>query len=136
MTRNEKIFAWSFVPGSIYFLLVSVVHMAQVKVPVLFVYFDVPSHAYQDRIISLLAFGWALFFYLAFKMVKWGKSLWTVLQITSGAYGIMAFTLINSSGELTEKLEMATTLPYWIATAGLAVYLVWLMVWFYLAVKK
>jgi len=40
------------------------VHALGLKVPGLFVYFNVPSFAYQDRIISFLAFGWAAFFYL------------------------------------------------------------------------
>jgi hypothetical protein len=50
----------------VHFLVVSIVHMLGIKVPMLFVYFKVPSQVYQDRIISFLAFGWAVFFFTAF----------------------------------------------------------------------
>ena len=51
--------------GAVYFLGVALVHGMGVKIPGLFVYYNVPSHAYQDRIISFLSLGWAGFFYLA-----------------------------------------------------------------------
>jgi hypothetical protein len=50
--------------GAVYFSGVAIVHSLGVKVPGLFIYYNVPSHAYQDRIISFLALGWAAFFYL------------------------------------------------------------------------
>lgn len=51
--------------GALYFFCVALAHSLGVKIPGLFVYFNVPSYAYQDRIISFLAFGWAAIFYLA-----------------------------------------------------------------------
>jgi hypothetical protein len=53
---------WSLWAGAAYFALVALANGAQTKLPVLFIYFDVPSHAYQDRIIGFLAFGWSAFF--------------------------------------------------------------------------
>jgi len=43
------------------------VHSLGIKIPGLFVYFNVPSYAYQDRIISFLALGWSAFFFLSAK---------------------------------------------------------------------
>ena len=53
--------------GSIYFLLVSVVHAVGLKIPGLYIYYNVPSYAYQDRVISFLVFGWSVFFFLTAK---------------------------------------------------------------------
>jgi len=61
MNDSQNILKWSLLGGSVYFFLVSVVHRVGVKVPLLFVYFNAPSFAYQDRIISFLAFGWSMF---------------------------------------------------------------------------
>ncbi|MCF7823884.1 MAG: hypothetical protein K9N35_06890 [Candidatus Marinimicrobia bacterium] len=56
--------------GAVYFFAVALVHALGIKIPGLFVYFNVPSHAYQDRIISFLAFGWSVFFFLAAKKME------------------------------------------------------------------
>ncbi len=50
--------------GAVYFLLVSVAHMTGIKLPVLFIYYSLPSYEYQDRIIGFLTFGWSVFFYM------------------------------------------------------------------------
>ena len=51
--------------GAVYFLAVSVVHMLRIKIPLLFVYYALPSYGYQDRIISFLSFGWSVFLFMA-----------------------------------------------------------------------
>jgi len=57
--------------GAVYFFGVALVHSMGVKIPGLYVYYNVPSYAYQDRIISFLAFGWGgLFLLTAKKMDK------------------------------------------------------------------
>lgn len=53
--------------GAVYFFSVALVHSTGLKIPGLYVYYNVPSYAYQDRIISFLAFGWGGFFLLAAK---------------------------------------------------------------------
>lgn len=47
--------------GAVYLFLVSAAHFFQIKVPVLFIYFDVPSNVYQDRIIAAVSFALAVF---------------------------------------------------------------------------
>ena len=38
--------------------------MLRIKVPVLFVYYNLPSYIYQDTIISFLSFGWSVFMFI------------------------------------------------------------------------
>lgn len=45
-----------------YFSAVAIAHQTGWKVPMLFVFYAVPSERYQDLIISFLAFGWAALF--------------------------------------------------------------------------
>ena len=53
--------------GAGYFFGVALVHSMGLKIPGFYVYHNVPSYAYQDRIISFLAFGWGGLFLLAAK---------------------------------------------------------------------
>ncbi len=61
--KHVGILRYLLYAGAGYFSAVAIVHSLGAKVPGLFVYFNVPSYAYQDRIISFLALGWAAFFY-------------------------------------------------------------------------
>ena len=56
---------WSIRAGALYFFLVSLAHALSIKLPGLFIYFDVPSQRYQDAIIAFLVFGWSVFFFTA-----------------------------------------------------------------------
>ncbi len=65
MSKNTAILKWLLLGGAVYFLAVSIVHMLRIKIPFLFVYYDLPSYGYQDRIISFLSFGWSVFLFMA-----------------------------------------------------------------------
>ena len=65
MTKSAAILKWLLLAGSAYFLAVAIAHMVMIKIPMLFVYYNVPSHGYQDRIISFLSFGWSIFLFTA-----------------------------------------------------------------------
>ena len=47
-----RLLQWSLLACTAYFLAMSTAHFIGFKVPVLFVYWDVPSNHYQDMIIS------------------------------------------------------------------------------------
>jgi hypothetical protein len=49
-----------------YFMAVSIAHQMGTKIPLLFIFYDIPSERYQDLIISFLSFGWALLFTIGF----------------------------------------------------------------------
>ncbi|MBT4035539.1 MAG: hypothetical protein HOB84_02025 [Candidatus Marinimicrobia bacterium] len=66
---QDQILKFLLYAGALYFLGVAIAHALGSKIPGLFVYYNVPSYPYQDRIISFLTFGWAgLFFLTARKM--------------------------------------------------------------------
>ena len=58
--KAKKVLKWSLGGGAVYFLAVTVAHWVGFKVPGLFIYYDIPSYAYQDRCIGVLCFGWAV----------------------------------------------------------------------------
>jgi hypothetical protein len=62
MRRSEAILKYSLLAGSVYFSCMALAHYLGEKAPLLFVYYDVPSHHYQDLIISFCAAGYAAFF--------------------------------------------------------------------------
>ena len=65
MSRDATILRWSLMAGAVYFGCIALAHAVGLKIPGLFIYFNVPSHLYQDHIIAFLAFGWATLFYVA-----------------------------------------------------------------------
>ncbi len=108
--------------GAIYFLLVSAAHMLGIKMPLLFVYFSVPSYAYQDRIISFLSFGWAMFLLSGVSSVKQGALEVVRYILWAGCAGVIGLCVINftlGSGAASRRL-----LPFWVETAVFFIYLV------------
>ncbi len=65
MTKSTATLKWLLLAGAVYFLAIAVAHMLRIKLPFLFVYYDLPSYGYQDRIISFLSFGWSVFLFTA-----------------------------------------------------------------------
>jgi hypothetical protein len=80
-----------------YFFCVAAAHLAGLKIPGLFIYFDLASDRYQDLLISLLSFGWAVFFCLGYILIGKGLTKYIFFHILAGAYGIFALSLINLS---------------------------------------
>jgi hypothetical protein len=96
VSTNFKILKWSLLAGALYFFSVSVVHMLGIKVPVLFIYFNVPSYAYQDRIISFLAFGWSVFLFTAFTDPQKNSALVKAILV-AGAGALIGVSIINAA---------------------------------------
>jgi hypothetical protein len=109
--------------GAGYFLLVSIAHAFEYKIPGLFIYFNVPSYAYQDKIISLLAFGWSVFFYYAAKTIS--KNAVKAILVCGIAAIIMLFT-INFSGELTRISGNKNVLVFNIQAGIFVLYWLWI----------
>jgi hypothetical protein len=125
MNRDKLILKWSLFAGGLYFLVVSIVHMLGIKVPMLFVYFNVPSQAYQDRIISFLAFGWAVFFFTAFSDPH--RQLVRAILI-AGAGVIAGLAAINLVTDFQAIARGIDTSVFWAQTMALFVYWLWLLV--------
>ena len=51
---------------AVYFVSVTIAHQIGLKVPMLYIFYAIPSERYQDLIISFLSFGWAMLFGIGF----------------------------------------------------------------------
>jgi len=110
--------------GSLYFLLIAIVHAVGLKIPGLFIYFNVPSHTYQNQIISFLAFGWAAFlFTVASHPTK--RSIKTILLIGGVAIGMLTF--INLKTNFSALSETINPILFHGETGILFVYWLWLI---------
>ena len=127
MEKSATVLKWSLLVGSAYFLGVAVAHMFGIKIPGLFVYFDVPSYAYQDRIISFLAFGWSVFLFTAFTDPVKQSSLVRAILV-SGAAAVVGLSVVNLVTDFHALSPSASVHVFWIETLGLFGYLVWLAV--------
>jgi len=116
--KNLKALLFS---GAAYFFMVGCAHLVGWKIPGLYLYFNVPSLAYQDKIIALLAFGWAGFFYASFlnptrNLVK------SILFI--GVVAIIILTVINLT---TDFKSLGTSIdPRWFYGETAVLFVYWL----------
>ena len=134
MDKNIALLKWSLLAGSVYFALVAVVHMLGIKVPGLFIYFNVPSFGYQDKIISFLSLGWSIFLYTAFlnpiKNIDLIKAI-----LVAGMGAILGLCIINLSTDFTVLSEKINVSVFWWEVLCLGIYLVWL-IFFYRQVQN
>ena len=134
MDKNIALLKWSLLAGSVYFALVAVVHMLGIKVPGLFIYFNVPSFGYQDKIISFLSLGWSIFLYTAFlNPVKNIDLIKAILVAGMGA--ILGLCIINLSTDFTVLSDKINVAVFWWEVLCLGIYLTWL-IFFYRQVKN
>ncbi len=110
--------------GAMFFLLIALAHAIGLKIPGLFIYFNVPSYSYQDKIISLLAFGWATFFFAA--AVNQSKILIKSI-ILIGAIALSMLTFINISIDFASLSEKINPNLFHIETGILFFYWIWLL---------
>lgn len=134
MMSKLGILKYSLLVGAIYFALVSIVHFVGFKVPILFVYFNVPSYPYQDRIISFLAFGWAVFMFSGYLNPKNKELIMAILIAGFGA--IAGLTIINLSTDFHNLSSQINITYFWIETIGLFAYVFWLVYFYYQVFKN
>ena len=123
---QDTILKWLLLAGALYFLAVAVVHSAGLKVPGLFVYYNVPSYSYQDRIISCLAFGWSSLFYLAGRQPRRDLLL---LILTIGLVAILALAANTIFTDFYQLSPLIHKGPFLIINLLLFIYWVLLVVW-------
>jgi len=134
--RARRVLRWSLLGGAVYFLCVSTAHMLGIKEPFLFVYFNVSSHVYQDRIISLLSFGWAMFFCSGWESVKNNNLKPVKYILLAGIGGIAGLCVINLGTDFSAVSTSRGTEFFWLETAVLMAYFVWLTVWYRIAHER
>lgn len=134
MTINSRVLKWSLLAGALYFFSVSLAHLLGIKVPVLFVYFNVPSQAYQDRIISFLAFGWAVFLFSAFSDPQKQRVLIKSVLI-AGAGALIGLSINNQVTDFSPLGPEIDVNVFWLETAGIFIYWLWLVIFFFRSSK-
>ncbi len=122
---NSPLLRYSLLALVAYFCCMSLAHYFGIKLPLLFVYYDTPFYAYQDKIISFSVVSYIALFYTAANNRSVVPAALTVLGIT-----VLGLASINVSEDLTLVLEEGqTTLAYWVQTGlfgGLFVVLIML----------
>lgn len=108
--------------GVAYFCCMSAAHFIGFKVPLLFIYYDVPSNHYQDMIISFCAFTYAALFFTA---ARHRAAVPGALVALGGT--VLGLSAVNASPALAGMLNGAPTTAYWIQTALIAGYLIALL---------
>ncbi len=114
--------------GAIYFFLMAIAHALGVKIPGLFIYFNVPSYVYQDKIISALAFGWAVSLFTAAQNLQ--RDL-VKASIISGGAALSMLAYINVSTDFVSLSTSANPLWFHLEVAALFVYWIWLLLCYF-----
>ncbi|MEO1688653.1 MAG: hypothetical protein AAFU61_12170 [Pseudomonadota bacterium] len=106
------------VTGAALFAAMAFSHWNQIKVPIMFVYYDVPSEPYQDKIIAFCLAAYSLFFVGA--ALHRGAVPFAWAGLVAAVAGLSA---LNLSADLAAALpEGGTTLWYWVQTGVFAVF--------------
>ncbi len=109
--------------GAVYFFLVSAAHLASVKIPLLYVYFNVPSTPYQDTIISSLAFGWGFFFLTVRANVRGGDLRTVRYLIWAGTGAVFGLAWVNVFTDFSYYVGQPNARYHWLEAAVLGLYL-------------
>ena len=121
--NNSEMTRWAFLAGAAFFVCMAAAHFFGIKLPVLFVYFDTPFYAYQDKIISFAVCAYVGLFYAASRHRDVALVAIIVLAVT-----VMGLSTVTLSDVLVQVLQPdQSTLPYWLQTAAIALYLVLLL---------
>jgi hypothetical protein len=135
MGKHTTKLKWLLLTGAVYFLGIATVHMLRIKVPLLFVYFSIPSYGYQDRIISFLAFGWSVFLFSASKdPVKNREAVKAILVAGIGA--LFGLHVINTVTDFRALAPAVHPLVFRIESGVLTLYFAALIFFYYLSKKE
>lgn len=128
MSKYENVLRWSLFVGAFYFLGVSVTHIIGYKIPAFFIYFDIRSNDYQDKIISILAIGWSVYLFIAGRQPS-KHSTWLTGIVFSGAAAVGGLCVINLITDF-ETLAPTTNLAIFWGEKGLLLCYLLLLVFF------
>jgi hypothetical protein len=116
--------------GVAYFCCMAVAHFFGLKYPLLFVYYDVPFYAYQDKIISFAVVAYVCLFATAALHRSAVPAALVALGVT-----VLGLSAVNASDALGSVLDGRSTLAYWMQTGLIAAY--WaLLLGLYAAIRR
>ncbi|WP_143247492.1 hypothetical protein [Agaribacterium haliotis] len=120
---NSNLTRYAFYMGMLYFFFMAVAHFFSIKVPLLFVYYDTPFFAYQDKIISFAVCAYIGLFYSASKHRDVALTAIVVMALT-----VAGLVSVNMSAGLLQLLAPGqTSWAYWLQTAFIGSYLLLLL---------
>jgi hypothetical protein len=121
---------WSLLGGAVYFFLISFAHLFGFKIPILFIYFNVPSYIYQDNIIAFLSFGFGMFLYAGYVSVKRNELLITKYIVIAGlgiVIGLININLFTDFSSFENEFSITIKLSnFWSETWIVIIYVAWL----------
>lgn len=103
--------------GVAYFCCMAAAHFCSFKYPLLFVYYDVPFHSYQDMIISFAVVAYVCLFASAALHRSGVPAALVALGVT-----VLGLSAVNMSAALAAVLEGRSTFVYWLQTGLIAGY--------------
>ena len=109
--------------GAAYFCCMAVAHFFGLKYPLLFVYYDVPFYAYQDKIISFAVVAYICLFVNAALDRSAVPAAIVALGVT-----VLGLIAVNGSDALDTVLDGRSPIAYWMQTGLIALYFILLIV--------
>ena len=103
--------------GVAYFCCMAVAHFFGIKLPILFVYYDTPYYAYQDKIISFAVVAYICLFASAARSSEAVPAALVAIWVT-----VLGLCAVNLSEALQSALSGKSTFAYWLQTAAIAAY--------------
>jgi hypothetical protein len=107
--------------GVAYFVCMATAHFFGLKYPLLFVYYDTPFYAYQDKIISFAVTAYVGLFYAASQNQEVVPIALFVMTLT--VLGLISVNLSEALLIAMKEGQLLSTTPYWIQTILIAGYL-------------
>lgn len=126
MPKWKKILEISLFAGAIYFFSIALAHQFQLKIPGLFIYYNIPSYVYQDKIISFLVFGWGVFWLAGWEQVRKGRFSIMKWILFTGIISIIGLGMVNSLTDFSSFSTVDSPFIFWLETGILFIYLLWL----------
>jgi hypothetical protein len=109
--------------GAAYFCCMAAAHFFGLKYPLLFVYYDVPFYAYQDKIISFAVVAYICLFVNAALDRSAVPAAIVALGVT-----VLGLSAVNGSDALETVLDGRSPIAYWMQTGLIALYFILLIV--------
>lgn len=108
--------------GAAFFCCMAAAHFFGLKYPLLFVYYDVPFQAYQDKIIAFAVVAYACLFATAARQRTAVPAALLALGVT-----VLGLCAVNVSADLRAVLGDRSTFAYWAQTGLFAAYFLFLL---------
>ena len=120
---NSPLLRYGLYAGAVYFFCMAAAHFFGIKQPVLFIYFDTPYYAYQDKIISFAVIAYLTLFFLAARDRSVVPAALFVLGVT-----LLGLVSVNLSDALAGVLPAGrSTRAYWLQTGLIGGYFIFLL---------